>query len=203
MQRTTRHLHRVAAGGLALAAALLNGQVAAQEATPAAAEVAAASFPAAIYEGTCGDLAAEPTYDLADVAYGPLTPDSLSGGLDDATPMAGLLAAQDEVVPVAIGATSLDLNLTELFVRDRRYAVGVSDPESGELIACGNIGGPLFQDAGQTRTTLDEAHLVSGLREANGSGYGGVAWIESPTGGARESTSTTVTVFLIPPANGA
>ncbi|CAA9546521.1 MAG: hypothetical protein AVDCRST_MAG59-1346 [uncultured Thermomicrobiales bacterium] len=202
--RRTQHPVLLAAGGFALVAALGIGPAAAQESTPAAGGgPAAGSFPAAIYEGTCGDLAAEPTYDLADVAYGPLMPDSLSGGLDDATPMAGQLAAQDDVAPVAIGATSLDLNLTELFVRDHQYAVGVSDPESAALIACGNIGGALFQDAGQTRTTLDEARLVSGLREANGSGYGGVALIESPTGGARESTSTTVTVFLIPPPNGA
>jgi len=198
MRRT--QLPAVAAvAGLALAAALGTGPAAAQEGSPVAGADPLGSFPAAIYEGTCGDLAAEPTYDLADVAYGPLTPDSLAGGVDDATPIAGQLAAQDEVVPVAIGATSLDLNLTELFVRDRRYAVGVSDPESAELIACGNIGGPLFQDTGQTRTTLDEARLVSGLREANGSGYSGAAWIESPTGGVREGTSTTVTILLVPP----
>lgn len=198
--RPTQKPGLIAAGGLALAAALGIGPAMAQDATPAAiAGMPGETFPAAIYEGTCGDLAAEPSYDLADVAYGALTPDSLSGGLDDATPIAGRLAAQDDVVPVAIGATALDLNITELFVRDRQYAVAVADPGSAELIACGDLGGPLFQDTGQTRTTLDEARLVAGLREANGSGYSGVAWIESPTGGAVESTSITVTVFLLPP----
>jgi len=190
-----------AAGALALAAPGV-ASAAAQDATPAASPgVAGELFPAAIYEGTCGDLAEEPAFQLADLTYGPLTPDSLAGGLDDATPLAGQMAAQDEVVPVAVGTTALDLNMTELFVRDRQYAVGVSDPESADLIACGNLGGPLFQDAGQTRTTLEAARLFAGLREANGSGYSGVAWVEAPEGGAREgeATSTVVTVFLILP----
>ena len=187
------------AAGLALSLALGGPLVApAQEATPSTTAVSG-PFPTAIYEGTCDNLAAEPSHQLSDVGYGPLTPDSLSGGLDDATPEAAAMAETTGIVPVGSSSTSLDLNVTELFVEDRQHAVVVHGADQDAPVACGNIGGPLFQGVGQTRTTLDEASLLVGLTGQNASGYSGVAWIRSPEGGSTEGLTTIVTVFLLPP----
>ena len=187
-------------GAASLMIALGIGVAQAQEATPAGrAGESAGPFPAAIYEGTCDNLSAEPTFDLPGVSYGIVTPQSLVGGLEDATPVTADMAASEEVDPVAIGATTLDLNVTQLFVGDRQYAVAVRDPNSESALVCGNIGGPLLQVTGQTRTTLDEASIAIALRGQDDSGYSGVAWLRSPEGGVAEGTSTTLTVFLIPP----
>ncbi len=187
-------------GAVSLMSALGIGLVQAQEATPAGgAEQSAAPFPAAIYEGTCDNLATEPTFDLTGASYGIVTPESLAGGLEDATPVTADMAASEETDLVAIGATTLDLNVTRLFVGDRQYAVGVRDPSSGQVLVCGNIGGPLIQVTGQTRTTLDETSIAIALRGQDDSGYSGVAWLRAPEGGVAEETSTSLTIFLIPP----
>lgn len=189
----------LAGAGLAVALTL-SGSTLAQEATPAdRAGESAGPFPAALYEGTCGNLSAESTFELTGVSYGIVTPQSLVGGLEDGTPVTADMAANEEIDPVAIGATALDLNMTQLFVGDRQYAVGVRDPSSERVLVCGNIGGPLLQVTGQTRTTLDEASIAIALRGQDDSGYSGVAWLRSPAGGVAEDTSTTLTIFLIPP----
>ena len=190
----------IAIGSASLMLALTTGLVRAQEATPATgAGQSEAPFPAGIYEGTCDNLSAEPAFELTSVSYGVMTPQSLVGGLEDATPVTADMAASEEIDLVAIGATTLDLNMTQLFVGDRQYAVGVQDPNSERVLVCGNIGGPLLQVTGQTRTTLDETSIAIALRGQDDSGYSGVAWLRAPEGGVAEGTSTTLTVFLVPP----
>lgn len=117
-------------------------------------------FPALITAGTCETPDASKTYALFDVAVG----DKPVGAATAAT--------------VYQSATTVRVNLDDLV--NQTYAILVRVGATNEtLVACGEIGGP--------RVGTD---LTVGIRERNGSGYTGIAWLRGSSG------STLAYVFL-------
>src|SRR3954452_13455581 len=114
----------------------------------------AESHPAHIHSGTCADLG-DVVLPLADV-----TP------IGDEAKRTGATTA----IPVENSLTVVDMPLQEII--DGRYAINIhlSADEIDTYIACGDIGGVVTTDEGES-----EPELIIGLGELNGSGYSGIA----------------------------
>jgi hypothetical protein len=122
--------------------------------------------PVFIYEGTCGDLEDDdPLFDLR----GLTTPEASLSGSEWAT-------------VVESSYTVVDISLDELLDDDHVIYAVLSDDDR-DFVACGEIGGPVRPDGA----------LIVGLREADGSGLSGIAYL-SPASRGR----TAISIFLAP-----
>lgn len=178
-----RHLReRVFAISLmfALAAIFAGGSVItqAQDATPVSGGDGAAPHPAHIHEGTCDTLNPQPLFPLADV--------QMRGGmqLDTASPAASPAATMGEMavgVPAAVSVTTVPASL-DTIISMTQHAINVHESAENiqNYIACGEISG----------TPDSDGNLFIGLKELNGSGYTGIAWLQA------NGEETIVTVFL-------
>ena len=188
---------RLAAGLSLVAVAALGavGGVQAQDASPAAGG-AMAGIPNHIHAGTCENLTETIVAPLADLRYtgvdaagmaSPAASPIGSPAAGMATPMAGMTGMMGAAgaAPVAVATTQVPLGLSDILAAE--HAINAHDPADPEnpqrYLACGSIGGS--PDA--------QGNLFVGLRETNGSGFSGVAWLLDRGGGG----GTTVTVFLV------
>lgn len=132
-------------------------------------------LPARVYPGVCGQLTAEPAFDLIDIgapgAQGTATPDS-------STP-AGAASA----VPVRYSTTIVDALLADLTASAYAIDVRLDAADPATSVVCGDIGGILGGQAPGTE-------LAIGLAQANASGYTGVAWLRD------EGEQTVVNLFI-------
>lgn len=165
---------------VALAAIFVGGSVMtrAQDATPVSGGSQSVPHPAHIHEGTCDNLNPQPLFPLADV--------QMRGGmeLDTASPVASPSATMGTMasgVPVAVSVTTVSATLDNL-ISMTQHAINVHESAENiqNYIACGEIAG----------TPDSDGNLFIGLKELNGSGYSGIAWLQA------SGEETIVTVFL-------
>jgi len=140
----------------------------------AAQDDAAESHPAHIHGGSCADL--------GDVVY-PLTNITPIGGDTERTGAAS-------AIPVEGSTTVVDTPLQDLVDGDYAINVHLSADKIGTYIACGDIGGAVTTDEGET-----DPELIIGLGELNNSGYTGVAWLGA------DGDQTRVAVYLAEPGS--
>jgi plastocyanin len=126
------------------------------------------AHPAHVHTGTCDDLDPNPTFPLDDVA----------------APADAETEGAETAVPVETSVTTIDVALADLLADDYAINVHESAENAGNYIACGDIGGAVTEGD-------DGEELAVGLREENGSGYAGIAWLQESVDGG-----TTVTIFL-------
>lgn len=138
---------------------------------PAAASQLVGDRPVAIHAGTCGDLDARPRLELNALVA-----------------KRGEAEGPDAATPAEASFTTLDVSITDLLASDHAVAVQSSGDARGaegtaSLAACGEIGG----------VRAEAGALAVGLREQNGSGVEGIAYlVPDPTAPGR----TRVTVFV-------
>src|SRR5215204_3474625 len=130
--------------------------------------------PAHIHSGSCAEL--------GDVVY-PLTEITEVGGDAERTGAAS-------AIPVKSSSTVVDTPLQDLVDGDFAINVHESAEEIDTYIACGDIGGAVTTDEGET-----ENELIIGLGELNGSGHTGIAWLGA------EGDKTRVAVHLVESAS--
>jgi hypothetical protein len=122
--------------------------------------------PVHVHGGSCDDLAATPRYPLTDL----IVPE----GVADGAPQAAISEVSYSVI---------DVSLDELLAEPYAINAHLSHEEMDTYVACGEIGGPRGTDGA----------IVIGLREQNGSGMTGIAYlIPDPSNPSR----TRVSVFL-------
>jgi hypothetical protein len=141
--------------------------------TPTPTAGSAIGRPAHLHGGTCADLDPTPQSELNGVVFAE-----------------GEAAGPEVAIPAEVSVTVLDLSLDELLADDHAINVHLAgddlaaDGETGSAIVCGEIGG----------VPVDGV-LAVGLREVDGSGFVGFAYLEpDPTNPDR----TQVTVFIAP-----
>jgi hypothetical protein len=159
------------AGGAAALAGMvvLSGPAAwAQDATPEAAETAAAR-PAHIHTGTCDEVGE---------VVAPLT--DLTGVTGDRVGQAR------RAIPAESSFTSVPLTLDAILGADHVVNVHLSAEEIGTYIACGEIGGSM----------TPEGAVIIGLRELNDSGFTGIAYLAPGADGASTDVSAFVAPTL-------
>ncbi len=143
------------------------GAVLAQDATPAA-EATQEGHPGHIHAGSCGED------ELGDVVE----------ALNNATEPEGEEVGQtDLAATVATSFTSVPLTLDDILADDHAINLHLSAEEIETYIACGEIGGSL---------SAEDGSLTVGLREVDGSGFVGVAYLAPGADGE----STDVSVFI-------
>lgn len=164
----------------------------AQDATPVGQEPdsAGAEHPAHIHAGTCETLDPNPLAPLASIiflgagagdAVMAATP-AMASPVADGSPEAGSTSGSATAIEGGHSTTNVPLALADILAADHAINVHLS-PENPEVyVACGAIGGE--PDA--------NGDLFIGLREQNGSGISGIAWLHDNGDGA----STTVTVMI-------
>ena len=130
--------------------------------------------PAHIHSGSCAEL--------GDVVA-PLTDITEVGGESERTGPAS-------AIPVKGSVTVVDMPLQEIIDGGHAINVHLSADEIDTYIACGDIGGAVTTDEGET-----EPELIIGLGELNDSGHTGIAWLGA------EGDKTRVAVYLVEPAN--
>jgi hypothetical protein len=108
--------------------------------------------PVHVHTGTCDDLSREPRYNLTDLA----TPNGTPEGASEAT-----------VAETAF--TVIDVPLDELLAGDWSITAHRDRKDAWVYVACGELGGP--RDA--------DGRIAAGLREQNGSGLTGIAYLVS------------------------
>jgi plastocyanin len=140
----------------------------------AAQDEEAESHPAHIHSGSCAEL--------GDVVY-PLTDITPIGGDAERTGAAS-------AIPVEGSTTVVDTPLQDLIDSDYAINVHLSADEIDTYIACGDIGGAVTTDEGET-----EPELIIGMGELNNSGYSGIAWLGA------DGDQTRVAVYLAEPAS--
>jgi plastocyanin len=129
-----------------------------------------APHPAHIHAGTCAQL--------GDVVL-PLN--DLVGPAADAQ-----RSGPESAIPVESSFTVVDMPLQEIIDGGHAINVHLSKDEIGTYIACGDIGGAVTTDEGET-----EPEVIVGLGELNDSGYTGIAWLGA------DGDETRVSVHLI------
>jgi hypothetical protein len=159
-----------AGGAAALAGMVVLGGPAAwaQDATPEAAETAAAR-PAHIHTGTCNEVGE---------VVAPLT--DLTGATGDRVGQAR------RAIVAESSFTSVPLTLDAILGADHVVNVHLSAEEIGTYIACGEIGGSL----------TPEGAVIIGLRELNDSGFTGIAYLAPGADGASTDVSAFVAPTL-------
>mgnify|MGYP000571898585 CR=1 FL=1 len=130
-----------------------------------------APLPARIYAGRCGQLGAEPAFQLIDIG-------SLEGVEEGETPEGALTA-----IPAEFSTTVVNTTLDNLVGTDFAIDIRVDDADPATSIACGDIGGPIEAGA-------DGNELAVGLQERGQSAYAGIALLQD------EGERTLVRVFL-------
>ncbi|MDQ3412343.1 MAG: hypothetical protein M3509_09530 [Chloroflexota bacterium] len=125
--------------------------------------------PAHIHTGTCGDGLGEVVLPLTDVAMAE-----------------GEHSGADTVHAIKSSHTVVDAPLQDIIDGGHAINVHLSAEEIGTYIACGNIGGVVFDDDGRMELTI-------ALGEIDGSGHVGIAWLGA------EGDQTEVAVTLIEP----
>lgn len=142
-------------------------------ATMSLAQEASPPRPSHIHVGDCDELGE---------VIQPLTSLTVPGG--------ETLGNSDAVVAEA-AFTSIPLTLDELLAEDHALKVHLSQEQIETYLACGDIGG-----------TLDaNGALIVGMKELDGSGYAGIAYLEEQPNG---TTSVSVMIAqVIPGAGGA
>jgi len=130
--------------------------------------------PAHIHSGTCAELG-DVVAPLNDVTY--------IGGDSERTGPAS-------AIPVKGSVTVVDMPLQEIIDGGHAINVHLSAEEIDTYIACGDIGGAITTDEGET-----ENELIIGLGELNDSGHTGIAWLGA------EGDKTRVAVHLVEPAS--
>lgn len=141
----------------------------AQDATPVATPTVAAVIPrpAHIHTGTCAEL--------GDVV----------APLNDLTAPVGAPVGQADLAAIAeTSFTTVPLTLDQMLAADHAINIHLSSDQIQTYIACGEIGGIVSPDGA----------LVIGLREQQGSGYTGIAFL-APAG---DGASTNVSAFIAP-----
>jgi hypothetical protein len=132
------------------------------------------SHPAHIHAGTCAELDPNPAAPLTDV--GPRGFDVESGEFSDDVPdPQGAL----NVAPVEISESEAEINLDDVLAESHAINVHESAQNIDNYIACGDIGGVVFDD-----------QLIIALYEQNDSGYSGIAILEP------DGDNTNVTIYL-------
>lgn len=129
---------------------------------------------AQIHRGTCGKLTEPAAFQLIDIA--PLGEGAETTGQEP--PVGSALA-----IPARYSTTVIDATLNELIAGDHAVDVRIEAGDEATTVVCGAIGGRL---GGQISGT----ELAIGLREENGSGYGGIAWLR------QDGERTVVEVFV-------
>jgi copper chaperone CopZ len=158
---------RIVMIGLMIGVLALMGLVAgqpqslAQDADPAP-DATNSPHPAHIHAGSCGSLDSDERFALSDVTMAATDPTESASA-----------------VPVAIGVTTINATLTDTLAGEYAIDVHESVQNAERSIACGEIGGPLVGN-----------ELAIGLKEQDGSGYVGIAWLHA------EGDKTVVSVFL-------
>ena len=137
------------------------------------ADTEAESHPAHIHSGTCDQLG-DVVIPLEDVA---VPTDAVREGAE---------AAHD----VKISQTHVDMPLQEIIDGGHAINIHLSADEIDTYIACGDIGGILATDEGET-----ENELIIGLGELNDSGYSGIAWLGA------DGDQTRVAIHLAEPGS--
>ena len=132
-------------------------------------------LPARIYPGVCGQLGAEPAFDLIDIGA--------PGAQGTAAPETSTPAGAASAVPVRYSTTIVDALLTDLTASDYAIDVRLDEADPATSVVCGDIGGILAGPAPGTE-------LAIGLPQANASGYTGVAWLRD------EGEQTVVNLFI-------
>jgi plastocyanin len=130
--------------------------------------------PAHIHSGTCAEL--------GDVVA-PLNDVTVIGNDSESTGAAS-------AIPVKSSVTVVDMPLQEIIDGGHAINVHLSADEIDTYIACGDIGGAVTTDEGET-----ENELIIGLGELNDSGHTGIAWLGA------EGDKTRVAVHLVEPAS--
>ena len=128
-----------------------------------------APHPAHIHTGSCDDL--------GDIVV-PLT--------DVAEATAGESFGSDQAVPVEVSDTEVEVSLSDILAAPHAINIHQSAEAIQIYIACGDIGGRVI-----------DGDLLVGLQEIDGSGYNGVALLETDDDG------TDVTLYLADQGAGA
>lgn len=134
-------------------------------------------LPARIYAGTCGQLGAEPAFQLIDIGA--------PGAQGTSTPTSPDPVGAPGAVPARSSTTIVDAMLGDLTASNYAIDIRIDAADPSTSIACGDIGGILGGAAPGTELAL-------GLRQANASGYTGMAWLQE------EGEQTIVNLFLAP-----
>src|SRR5215213_1593685 len=132
------------------------------------------SHPAHIHSGTCAELG-DVVVPLTDV-----TP------IGDESNRTGATSA----IPVESSLSVVDMPLQEIIDGGHAINIHLSADEIDTYIACGDIGGVVATDEGET-----ENELIIGLGELNDSGYSGIAWLGA------DGDQTRVAIHLAEPAS--
>lgn len=127
-----------------------------------------AGRPAHVHPGTCGKLRRQDSYDLTDLTAPP-----------------GAAEGSRRATVAEASFTVLDVSLDDLLATAHAINVHASHDAMGVYVVCGEIGGARGADGA----------LAVGLREVNGSGYEGIAYLEPD---ATDSARTGVWVFVAP-----
>ncbi len=146
--------------------------IGAQDATPQSDAAAIQGRPIHIHTGTCDEL--------GDVVY-PLNPVEKTEGITE---------GNADATSVETSVTTVDVALADLLAEDFAINAHLSDDQIGTYIACGEIGG----------APLPDGAIAIGLREQNGSGFAGIAYL-APA--ADNVAQTTVSIFLAENLTGA
>ena len=147
-----------------------------QGGTPTALGTRAAGHPASIHSGTCDTFHPTPAYPLEDVRL----PEA---GVDAPAPRGGIAAPQE----VETSTTIVRVRLDDLLSAPSAISVQAGAEPNDSIIACGEIAGVVRPHV----RGLCPGGLMLPLRELNGSGFAGMAWLQPCTDG-----TTTVTIFL-------
>jgi hypothetical protein len=132
-------------------------------------------LPARIYAGLCGQLGAEPAFQLIDLGA--------PGAQGTATPPSTTPVGATSAVPVRASTSIVDALLGDLTASNYAIDVRLDAADPASSVVCGDIGGIL---AGQAPGN----ELAVGLIQANASGYTGVAWLQD------EGEQTVVNLFV-------
>ena len=156
----------IVAAGAMLAMAVPAGL--AQEASPAA--TTGDSHPAHVHVGTCAELG------------------------DVVIPLANVVAPVGEATgaatahPIEVSTNFVDVPLADIIDGGHAINVHLSDEEIGTYIACGDIGGIVYEDED------GGANLIVALGELNDSGVTGMAWL-----GEYADGQTEIDILLLEP----
>ena len=121
--------------------------------------------PAALRTGTCED------------------PGDTVAPLTSLTPPIGDPLGQAEAAPTESSFTAIPVALDAILADDHAISVARAEEEADRVIACGEIGGGLTENGA----------LVVGLREANDSGFAGIAVLSASV---VDPTATDVSIFI-------
>lgn len=158
------------------------GLVRAQDATPAGQmagmEATAAGMPNHIHNGSCDNLG-DVVFPLSDLIAPSAAAEPATGtpAAAMATPMAAMMASG---IPVNAATTKVSMPLDQIVSGGHAIQIHKSAAEITEYVACGNIAGIPTKDG----------DLFVGLKEQNGSGESGIAWLHP------DGADTVVTIFL-------